>query len=102
MRNRLNGSNIFDSSERRAFVWISLVFVLFRGVLCKRINENQTTKSHKPEITKTHEGSVDESSMSVQALKALNVKAWANGPGLSAADSSSATFATVSVRRFEK
>src|SRR5438045_1594559 len=84
MRNRLNGSNIFDSSERRAFVWIGLVFVLFRRVLCKRINENQTTKSHKPEITKTHEGSLMSQVCLFRALKALNVKAWANGPGLSA------------------
>src|SRR5437763_9245365 len=80
MRNRLNGSNIFDSSERRAFVWIGLVFVLFRGVLCKRINENQTTKSHKPEITKTHEGSVDESSMSVQGPESAECKSLGQRP----------------------
>ena len=30
---------------------IGFVFVVFRGVLCRRVNENQTTKPHEPGIT---------------------------------------------------
>ena len=38
-------------------MWIGFVFVFIRGLLCRWIDGEQTTKSHEPGITKRHKES---------------------------------------------